>query len=197
MLELVVLLILGLVFVALFLFWVLGLWGVEFEFPPSQVARLTELVPLAAASHTRAERLFDARDYRFLTSHPRLRQAAHQLERDRRQTALVWLKLVGEDFGRLQQFRRTLVAFGAKTDLRTEWRLLTHAVSFHALRHLLAFWIRFFGLYAAPRAHTALLASVRRLSTNLASVLAHLSPSQLRELKQTWQAQAPSPSSDR
>lgn len=188
MLELIILLAAGLLLVGLFVFWALSQWERGVELRPAQVAPLLELVPLLAASHERAERIFDARDYRFLVSQPHLRQTAQQFECHRRETALLWLRLVREDFERLQQFHRTLVRCGARMDARTEWSLLLSVVSFRLFYGLLTVWIRVFGLYAAPRAHTALLGSIRRVSSLLADVLARLSPGQLAEVKQFWPA---------
>jgi len=184
--ELILFLAAGLLLAALFLFWVLGQWGAEFELPPAHVARLTELVPLTGVSYQRAERLFDARDYRFLAAQPPLAKAARQLEQDRRQIALQWLQLVREDYARLLRFRRILVACGAPTDTRTEWRLLRERLAFLVLYGVLTLWIRLFGLYAAPRAHTALLNSLGLISTLLARMLTRLSHTQLAEVKQLW-----------
>lgn len=191
MLELILLLGAGLFLAALFLFWILGQWGAEFELPPAQVAHLTELVPLMGVSYQRAERLFDSRDYRFLAAQPALERTARQLEQDRRRIALQWLQLVREDYARLLRFRRILVACGAPTDPGTEWRLLRERLAFLVLYGVLTLWIRLFGLYAAPRAHTALLASLRQVSTLLAALLSRLSPSQLADLKEIWAAQQP------
>lgn len=188
MLELILLLAGGLLLVALFFFLALGQWGIGLELPPAQVAQLTDLVPLSGVSYSRAERLFDARDYRFLLSQARLREAARQLERGRRQAALLWLGLLREDVGKLQSFRRTLEACGVKTDPRTEWGLLSCVLCFHSLHRLLTLWVSLFGLYAAPRAHTALLDLVRRVATLLAGLLTHLSPGEFAEVKQSWVA---------
>jgi len=185
-LELIVLLGAALFLLALFAFWGLAHWGIELELPPAEVLPLTELVTLSGVSYRRAERLFDARDYRFLACQPRLQAAARELERDRRQIALRWLGLVRNDLCNLERFRRILLACGVVTDLKTEWLLLKNRVSFHVVYVLLSVWIRLFGLYVAPRAHTALLASLGRISTLLARMLARLSPTQLDEVKQLW-----------
>lgn len=192
MLELTLLLAAGL-FLALFFFiWALGQWGIGLELPPPEVAHLTELVRLPGASYERAERLFDARDYRFLIMHPNLQSAARELERERRQAALLWLGLVHQDFRRLERFRSALMACGVHSDRPTEWRLLKNRLAFEVVHRILTLWIQMFGLYAAPRAHTALLASLRQASTLLAALLGRLSPSQLADLKEIWAAQQPS-----
>lgn len=188
MFELILLLAAGLLLVAFFVVWVLGQWGVEVELPPAEVAQLTELVALKGVSYRRAERLFDAGDYRFLACQPLLKTAARVLEHDRRQIALHWLGLVRNDLRQLERFRRMLLACGATTDLKTEWLLLKNRLSFHAFHFLFSVWIRLFGLYAAPRAHTTLLSSLGRISTLLARILTRLSPMQLAELKQLWTA---------
>lgn len=194
MIELIILLMAGVLLAALFLFWSFAQWGTGFELPPAQVAQLVELLPLSGVSYERAERLFDARDYRFLASQARLQEAARQLERDRRQIALRWLKLLREDFDKLERFRRVLVAHGGATDPPAEWKLVANTIAFHFTHRLLTAWIHLFGLYAAPRAHTVLLAAVRHVSTILAGVLARLSPNQLAQVKQFWAARELRPS---
>jgi len=189
MFELILLLGVGLFLVGLFAFWAFAQWGVAVELPPSEVAHIAGFVPLRGASYRRAERLFDARDYRFLAAQPALKEATRRLERDRRRIALEWLRLVREDYGHLLRFRRVLLACGAPTDAQTEWRLLRERLAFVFVHAVLTQWIRLFGLYAAPRAHTALLASLRQVSTLLAVLLGRLSPSQLADLKEIWAAQ--------
>lgn len=186
MTELFILLIATLLLAALFLFWALGQRGVGVEPPPAQVAHLVELVPLSGVSYKRAERIFDPGDYRFLAAQPALKEAARELERDRRRAALLWLKLMREDFDKLQQLHRLLVACGARTSPRAEWALLMNSVQFVLLRGLLALWIRVFGLYATPRAHTALVGSAREVSSHVACTLARLSAGQLAEVKEKW-----------
>lgn len=191
MLELILVLGVGLLFVGLFAFWALSYLGGTRELAPSQVTELTEFVSLRGVSYQRAERLFDGRDYHFLAAQPLFKDAARQLERDRRHIALEWLRLVREDYMQLLRFRRALLTCGAPTDAKTEWRLLRERLAFVAVHRILTLWIRCSGLYAAPRAHTALLTSLRQVSTVLSALVGRLSSDQLAELKQVWAAQQP------
>lgn len=188
MLELLLLLAAAVFLFVFFLLWAFRQWGTSIEAPPVHESQLTELVLLSGVSYPRVERLFDPADYNFLAGDPRLRDVARQFERDRRQAALLWLRLLQEDFEKLRRFHRALVAYGAKTDLRTESRLTVDAIFFQVVRPLLTTWIGLFGLYAIPRAHLALLVSVRQLSSLLATLVARLSPAQLAEIKQSWSA---------
>lgn len=185
MLELTILLIAGLILAVLFVWWAVKLWASEFEVPPAQVEELLQLVPLAGISYSRVEQLFDAGDYCYL-DRLRLHYVARRLERDRRQVALLWLRLMREDFDKLQQFRRVVMACGASTSTRAEWTLLMNSLSFRLLHGFFAVWIRLFGLYATPRAHTALVGSARVVSSQVAAFLARLPPNQLAEVKHRW-----------
>jgi len=191
-LELTILLIVGLVLALLFLLLVANLGGRVPETPPAPAEELLGLVPLPGISCPHLDRLFDSTDYEFL-SRQQLPEVARQLDRDRRQAALLWLGLLRQDFLKLRQFHRTLLACGARTSPRAEWALLVNSFSFRLSCPLLALWIRVFGLYAAPRVHTALLASLRHVSTVLAATLGRLSPDQLAQLKEAWAAQHPRP----
>lgn len=185
MLELTILLLAGLILAVLFVWWAVKLWAREIEALPAQVGELLQLVPLSGISYDRVEQLFDATDYRYL-DRLRLHDAARRLERDRRQVALLWLRLMHEDFDKLQQFRRILMTCGVRTSPRAEWTLLMNSLSFRLLHGLFAVWIRLLGLYATPRAHTALVGSARAVSSQVAAFLARLSPGQLAEVKQRW-----------
>ena len=175
----------GLILAALFVSWALNLSAGRLQVPPAQVGELLHWVPLTGLSYEQADQLFDASDYRYL-DRLRLHDVAHQLERDRRQAALLWLKLMREDFDRLQKFRRLLTACGARTNARMEGALLLNSISFRLLHRLLDVWIRLFGLYATPRVYTALVRPAREVSSQVACILARLSPAQLVEVKQKW-----------
>lgn len=185
MLELTILMIAGLILAALFVSWALNLSAGRLEVPPAQVGELQGLVPLSGISYGQVEQLFDASDYRYL-ERLRLHDAAQQLERDRRQAALLWLRLLREDFDRLQQFRRLLTACGERTNPRMEWALLVNSTTSRLLNRILDVWIRLFGLYATPRVHLALVRPAREVSCQVACALARLSPNQLVEVKQKW-----------
>lgn len=185
MLELTILLIAGLILAVLFVSWALNLSAGRLEVPPTQVGELHGLVPLSGVSCQQVEHLFDAGDYRYLEC-LRLHDVARQLERDRRQAALLWLRLLREDLEKLRRFRRLLMVCGAKTNVQMEWAVFVNSISFHILHRLLDTWIRLFGLYATPRVHLALVRPAREVSSQVACVLARLSPAQLVEVKQKW-----------
>ena len=185
MLELIILLVVGFVLAAMFVWWAVQLWGRNYEVPPAQVGELLQLLSLSGVSYRHVEQLFDAGDYRYL-ERLRLSEVARQLNRDRRQAALLWLGLLREDFVKLQRFHRILLACGASANPRAEWTFLVNSLSFRLSYALLAVWIRVFGLYAAPRAHTALVRLAYEMSSQVACVLARLPPAQLAEVKQRW-----------
>lgn len=185
MLELTILLVAGAILAALFVLWGIELGAGEFEVAPVQLEDLFQLIPLPGISYAQFEQLFDARDYRYL-ERLRLHDVARQLERDRRQAALLWLRLLREDLDKLQQFRRLLVVCGARTSVRAEWALLTSFLSFRVWHGLLGLWIHLFGLYAPLRVHTALAGSAYRIFSQVACALARLSPTQLAEVKDRW-----------
>ncbi len=157
MIQLVVLVVLGLIFLLCFLV-------VALKFRPSKidetlrVVELQRIVNLPGLSFAHGDLLLDSREYEMLRRQPALQQVARQLRRERRTMVLLWLNDLQGDVRTLWRFRRFLARSGLQTAFLEELDIAMTAMLVHALLLSLRVLISVAGAFALK----ALVQSTRR-----------------------------------
>ena len=147
--ELALFLIAGAVFLLLFLAWfITGRPKVSDE--TEHMKELDQIVSLAGLASTDSELIFDDSDYRMLQSNSHLQPLAREMRRDRREIALLWLKLLQDDVRTLWRFRRLLVRNGISVRLSEELHIASTAVLALTYLSVLRVVISVVGPFALP-----------------------------------------------
>lgn len=190
--ELVFFLVVGAVFLLLFLTWFL-IGRPKARDEAASMKALEQIVSLAGPVSTNPEMLFDDSDYQMLRSDPQLQSLAREMRRDRRQIILLWLKLLREDVKTLWRFRRLLVRNGISVHLAEELHIATTAV--FALIYLsgLRALISVVGPFALPALLRLAGHLVEATSQLCAQLLSRVPLSMRAEIERQWEAEFDAP----
>ena len=188
MTELLVFLIVGIVFLVLFL-----LLAMESRPATSGNEALTDalqrIAQLQGLSFARPDLLLNDRDYQFLSSTPKLRPLAKHLRRERQDIVLAWLQFLQEDMNTLWRLLRFLVRHGAPTTFWDELLIGTRFAAANIFLYVLRSIVALTGPFVLPQAVRLARVQVDNAFRVCANLLALMPSIDLEQLERRWAAE--------
>jgi len=185
MIQLLLMVFIGILFLCFALFAVVGKSREKSEIPESEV-ELLRMLRLGSLEFD-ATNLFSDADYRFLASEPQLRALARELRKDRRSIALEWLRELQRDVFSMWRFRSFLTRLGVAADTRNELSEAVRSLLLLSLLQVVRESVRLLGPYAFGKIAVAVRTSVENLKRSCAATLSGLPREQWPQIAAEWQ----------
>ena len=144
MIQLLLMVFIGILFLGFALFFALGRKSDKNENCPDSEAELLRMLRLHSLEFDPVN-LFSDTDYRFLASEPRLRAIARELRKDRKGIALEWLRELQKDVFSMWRFRSLLTRLGVAAGVHNELSEAVQSLLLLSLLCVMRLSVTFFG----------------------------------------------------